>query len=72
MVQLVMKAAQSVLGGTREVVLDKLVGDAEFGKSGAVIGLNEKTARIPEYLAGRSSKTPGRDVSSCCKKLNPY
>ena len=48
-----MKAAQSALGGTRKVVLDKRIVDAQFGKFCAVIRLRKKTPLVPEYFGSQ-------------------
>jgi hypothetical protein len=48
MAQLVMEAAQRPFCGTRVVVLDEYIGDAEAGKLLLVVSLQEKTPRVSD------------------------
>jgi len=50
------------------VVLDERVPNAEVCKLCPMIGFHEKTTRVAEIF-GRSSYTPGRDVSTFCIHL---
>ena len=50
MPQLVMETAQRPLCGTRVVVLDESIGDADVGKLLLVVRLQEKAPRVAEYL----------------------
>src|SRR5207245_5392793 len=49
-IQLVMKTTQSAPGGTRVVVLDEVIRDAEVSKLGLMIALQEKPARVEKHL----------------------
>src|SRR2546426_311507 len=49
-IQLVMKTTQSALDGTRVVVLDEVIRDAEVSKLGLMIALQEKPAVVEKHL----------------------
>src|SRR5580700_2854904 len=50
MPQLVMQASQRTLDGTRVVVLNEKIGDAQVGKLLEMVGLQERAPRVADYF----------------------
>ena len=50
MLQLIMKTAQRPFPGTRVVILNEAIVDAQLGEPRAMVGLYEKSASIPQDL----------------------
>ena len=66
-IQLVMKTTQSAPGRTRVVVLDEVISDAEVGKLGLMIALQEKPAGVDKHLGLNQT-----DTGQCCLDTFQY